>query len=145
VGGRLAALDPAFRGFSITRYMQQWKGDGDNRASPAALVALYRMAAAGRVPGLSAEGTALLRDLLLQEGDGGPGSVFEKDGTLFPRPMVRVHAGYQVREEGDLIYAVMAEVSEPSPQDPAGSFLELMNAVDAVAGAARALPLPGPR
>jgi hypothetical protein len=145
IGERIAALDPALAGFTISHYMQRWNGDGDNLASPAALVALYRMTATGTVPGLPPREMEILQALLLEEGDGGPGSVYEKDGTLYPRPMVRVHAGYELREGGSLIYAVMGEVAEPSSDDPADSFLRLMNGVDAVTATCREMSPPGRR
>jgi len=128
---RLAALDPGLEGIDINRYMEAWKGDGDNRATPEALVTLYRMALSGHVPGLDPAHVTLWRSLLLAEGDGGPGSRYEKLGTLYPEPMVRVHAGYQVRPGGALIYAIMGEIPVfPGGSDPARRFAQLMNAVD---------------
>ncbi len=139
---RLHDADPAFAGFDVNRYMLQWNGDGDNTATPRALVSLYRMAALGRVPGLDANGVTLFRELTLDQGDGGPGSVFEKAGTLYPKPLVRVHAGYVVRPGGALIYAVMGEVPDPGDRNPSDLFVELMGAVDRVADAARRLAPP---
>jgi hypothetical protein len=123
--------------------MQVWNGDGDNRATPRALVSLYRMAASGQAPDLDAGGVMLWRSLLLDDGDGGPGSRFEKLGTLYPSPMVRVHAGYLERPGGTLVYAVMGEIADPPRgEDPAEVFARLMNAVDAVTAACWTLGLP---
>lgn len=128
---RLVALDPGLAGIDINRYMEAWNGNGDNRATPEALVTLYRMALSGHVPGLDPAHMTLWRSLLLEEGDGGPGSRYEKLGTLYPEPMVRVHAGYQLREQGSVIYAVMGEIPTfPGGNDPAQRFVRLMNAVD---------------
>ncbi len=134
---RLHALNPAFRGFKIDHYMLTWNGDGDNRATPRALVALYRDIARGEVPGLDDERVRLLRDLVRESGDGSSGSVFEKPGTLYPRPMARVHAGYVERDGGDLVFAVMGEAAETPDEPPADTFVRLMAAVDSVAAACR--------
>jgi hypothetical protein len=137
---RLHDLDPAFQGIVIDRYMQHWNGDGDNRATPEALVALYRMTASGTVPGLGPAEVDELRDLLFDPEVRG-GRVFEKEGTLFPRPMVRVRAGYVERPEGRLVYAVMGEVLDTGTTPSADLFLRLMNGVDAVAVHCRSLSL----
>jgi hypothetical protein len=134
---RLHALDPAFRGLRVDHYMLTWNGDGDNRATPRALVALYRDIARGEVPGLDEERAKLLRDLVRESGDGSPGSLYEKPGTLYPRPMARVHAGYVERGAGDLVFAVMGEAEETSDEPPAETFVRLMAAVDSVAAACR--------
>ncbi len=127
---RVQALAPAFQGFDINRYMKTWNGDGDNRATPRALVDLYRGLAAGSVPGLDEPGIQRLRMLLHQAGEGTAGSVFEKGGTLFPKPMVRVHAGFVEQADGDIIYAVMGEVPDGPSGDPSERFVRLMNGVD---------------
>ncbi len=137
IEARLHALDPAFRGFKIDHYMLTWNGDGDNRATPRALVALYRDIARGEVPGLDEERVQLLRDLVRESGDGSPGSVYEKPGTLYPRPMARVHAGYVERGTRDLVFAVMGEAAETPDEPPADTFVRLMAAVDSVAAACR--------
>lgn len=134
---RLHALDPAFRGFRIDHYMLTWNGDGDNRATPRALVALYRAIARGEIHGLDDERARLLRDLVRESGDGSPGSVYEKAGTLYPRPMARVHAGYVERGERDLVFAVMGEAVETPDEPPADTFVRLMAAVDSLAAACR--------
>jgi hypothetical protein len=139
---RLRALDPAFAGFDLNRYMQSWNGNGDNTATPEALVTLYRMTASGHIPGLGEEQVETFRALLLQEGDGGPGSVFEKMGTLYPDPMVRVRAGYLERGEGDLVYAVMGEIAGFSDEDPAALFERLMTTVDEMAVLCRGVATP---
>jgi hypothetical protein len=136
---RLHELDPVLGGIDINRYMETWDGDGDNRATPRSLVALYSMTSHGIVPGLDGERVAILRELVLEVGDGGPGSVFEKGGTLFPVPMVRVHAGYVERPGRDLVYAVMGEIpAVEEGEDPGKLFLELMATVDSVAVLCRA-------
>jgi hypothetical protein len=137
---RLHELDPAFRGIVIDRYMQHWNGDGDNRATPEALVALYRMTASGTIPGLGPAEVDELRELLFDPEARG-GKVFEKGGTLFPRPMVRVHAGYVERPEGRLVYAVMGEVLDTGATPSADLFVRLMNGVDAMAAHCRSLSL----
>lgn len=133
IARRLHALDPALQGIDIHRYMQSWNGDGDNTATPEALVNLYSMTASGSVPGLDTERVVILRALLLEDGDGGPGSTFGKVGTLYPDPMVRVHAGYLDREGGNLVFAVMGEVPHPPAEAPTEQFVELMSSVDEVA------------
>jgi hypothetical protein len=142
IGGRLRGLDPSFAGFDINRYMGSWNGDGDNTATPEALVSFYRMVSGGAVPGLNRAQVEMLRTLLLHDGDGGPGTVYEKMGTLFPKPMVRVRAGYLQREAGNLVYAVMGEIPESDRGDPAELFVELMNAVDSVTVACLRLGSP---
>ena len=132
ISQRLRGLDPAFAGFDINRYMESWNGDGDNLATPEAMVILYSMASSGQIPGLVPAKVDALRDLLLDYGDGSPGSVYEKGGTLYPSPMVRVHAGYVERSSGNLVYAVMGEISETKIGDPAEAFSRLMTAVDLV-------------
>lgn len=138
---RLHGLDPAFRGLDINRYMQSWNGDGDNTATPQALVTLYRMTASGDVPGLDPAGIDTLRAFLRRDGDG-PGMVYEKIGTLYPEPMVRVHAGYLHRDSGTLVYAVMGEIRKTGPGDVAERFARLMNAVDHVTEACQRLAEP---
>jgi hypothetical protein len=128
---RLHLLDPSLRGIVLNRYMQQWNGDGDNQATPEALVSLYRMTASGAVPGLDAAAVAELRGLL-RSGDDSE-RVFEKEGTLFPRPMVRVRAGFVEQADGCLVYAVMGEVPQPGQPASADLFLRLMQGVDAMA------------
>lgn len=135
---RLHEMDPLLAGIDINRYMETWNGDGDNRATPRSLVTLYSMTSHGIVPGLDARRVEILRELVLEEGDGGPGSVFEKGGTLFPVPMVRVHAGYVERPGRDLVYAVMGEIPDAVDGDPGDLFVELMSAVDSVAVLCRA-------
>ncbi len=137
IEARLHALDPAFRGFRIDHYMLTWDGEGDNQATPRSLVALYRAIARGEVPGLDDERVGLLRDLVRESGDGSPGSVYEKPGTLFPRPMARVHAGYVERGTRDLVFAVMGEAMETPDEPAADTFVRLMAAVDSVAAACR--------
>ncbi len=132
ISRRLHQRDPAFAGFDVNRYMLTWNGDGDNMATPEALVTLYRMIAAGRVPGLDPAGVEELRALVRESGTGGAGTVYEKAGTLYPKPIVRVHAGYVTRPEGDLVYAVMGEVPDPGDRSPGDVFVELMTAVDTV-------------
>jgi len=139
---RLHELDPLFRGIDINRYMETWNGDGDNRATPESLVALYSMTSHGFVPGLDPDRVEILRDLVLDVGDGGPGSVYEKTGTLFPVPMVRVHAGYVERPGRNLVYAVMGEIAHPSNEDPGNLFVEFMSAIDSVAVLCRACAAP---
>ena len=117
--------------------MLTWNGDGDNRATPRALVALYRAIARGAIPGLDEERVRLLRDLVRESGDGGVGSVFDKQGTLYPRPMARVHAGYVERGAHDVVYAVMGECSDVGRREPTDAFVQLMAAVDSVAAACR--------
>ena len=134
---RLHALDPSLSGIVLNRYMEQWNGDGDNQATPEALVSLYRMTASGSVPGIEADALAELKDLLRRDEEADP--VYEKEGTLFPRPMVRVRAGYVEDGGRRLVYAVMGEV--PDPASPASSdvFLRLMRGVDAMALQCRGL------
>jgi len=144
INRRLHELDPLLGGIDINRYMETWNGDGDNRATPRSLVALYSMTSHGVVPGLDAERVAVLRELVLEEGNGGPGSVYEKGGTLFPVPMVRVHAGYVERPGRDLVYAVMGEIPDPPGDDPGDLFVEFMSAVDSVAVLCRACAPEGP-
>jgi hypothetical protein len=139
---RLHELDPLFRGIDINRYMENWNGDGDNRATPESLVALYSMTSHGFVPGLDPDRVETLRDLMLEAGDGGPGSVYEKTGTLFPVPMVRVHAGYVERPGRNLVYAVMGEIPVPGGGDPGDLFVEFMSAIDSVAVLCRACEAP---
>jgi hypothetical protein len=137
---RLRRLDPAFLGLDLNRYMLTWQGDGDNWATPSGLLALYRLAAAGRLPGLDARGQALFRDLVRENGSESP-QIFEKAGTLYPKPMARVHAGYVERAEGDLVYVVMGEVREPAPgRNPSDVLLRLLTAVDAVTMVCREIP-----
>jgi hypothetical protein len=142
IGERIHALDPSLAGLDVNRYMQSWNGDGDNTATPEALVSLYRMAASGDVPGLDETGVQTLRAFLRRDGSGGPGTVYEKVGTLYPQPMVRVHAGYQHRDSGNLVYAVMGEIPKEGTGDEAERFARLMNAVDHVTEAC--LRLAGP-
>ena len=139
IARRLHDLDPALEGIDIHRYMQSWNGDGDNTATPEALVNLYSMTSSRSVPGLGAECVSTLRSLLLEDGDGGPGSIFGKVGTLYPEPMVRVHAGFQDRAGGDLVFAVMGEVSHPPAENPTERFVELMSVVDELARLCRDL------
>ncbi len=140
---RLHGLDPAFRGFRIDRFMLTWDGDGDNYATPRSLVALYRAIARGEVPGLDPEQVWVLRDLVRESGDGDVGSVYDKPGTLYPRPMARVHAGYVEQGARDLVYAVMGEATEVPGEHPADTFLRLMAATDSVAAACRRVAPPG--
>jgi hypothetical protein len=139
---RIHALDPALDGLDLNRYMQSWNGDGDNTATPEALVALYGMTASGDVPGLAADQVDTLRAFLRRDGGGGPGTVYEKVGTLFPQPMVRVHAGYQRRESGNLVYAVMGEIPKEGTGDEAERFARLMGTVDHVTEACLRLGAP---
>lgn len=134
---RLHDLDPSLSGIVLNRYMEQWNGDGDNQATPEALVSLYRMTASGSVSGIEPDALAELRDLLRREEE--TDRVYEKEGTLFPRPMVRVRAGYVEDRGRRLVYAVMGEV--PNPASPASSdvFLRLMRGVDAMAVQCRGL------
>jgi hypothetical protein len=132
INRRLHERDPAFAGFDVNRYMLTWDGDGDNMATPEALVNLYRMTASGHVPGLDAVRVDTLRELILDSGTGGPGSVYEKAGTLYPKPIARVHAGYVTRPEGTLVYAIMGEVADTGSRAPGDVFVELLNAVDTV-------------
>ena len=134
---RLHGLDPSLRGIVLNRYMQQWNGDGDNRATPEALVSLYRMMASGAVPGLRASEVTELRELLRRDGADEP--LYEKEGTLFPRPMVRVRAGFVQKPEGCLVYAIMGEVPEPKTPASSDLFLQLMRGVDAMAVQCRSL------
>jgi hypothetical protein len=140
---RLHERDPALRGIDINRYMESWNADGDNRATPASLVALYSMASSGHVPGLDEAHVKIFRDLILESGDGGPGSVYEKTGTLYPTPMVRVRAGYVEREGANLTYAVMGEIPNHEAEDPGELFVRLMTAVDSVAVLCRGVSLSG--
>ncbi len=132
INQRLHQREPAFAGFDVNRYMLTWNGDGDNMATPAALVTLYRMTASGRVQGLDPARVDLLRQFILDTGPGGAGSVYEKAGTLYPKPIARIHAGYVERPEGTLIYAIMGEVENTGDRDPGDVFVELLNAVDTV-------------
>jgi len=134
---RLHNMDPALRGIVLNRYMQQWNGDGDNQATPEALVSLYRMTASGALPGLAPDEMRELRSLLRREED--PELLFEKEGTLFPRPMVRVRAGFIEKPDGCLVYAIMGEVPEPSAPASSDLFLELMRGVDKMAVECRSL------
>jgi beta-lactamase class A len=134
---RLHGLDPSLRGIVLNRYMQQWNGDGDNQATPEALVSLYRMVASGAVPGLRTSEVKELRDLLRRKDD--IESFYEKEGTLFPRPMVRVRAGFVEKPDGCLVYAIMGEVPEPNAPASSELFLELMRGVDAMAVQCRTL------
>lgn len=142
IGDRIHALDPALAGLDLNRYMQSWNGNGDNTATPEALVSLYRMTASGDVPGLSRDRVDTLRAFLRRDGGGGPGTVYEKVGTLFPQPMVRVHAGYQHRASGNLVYAVMGEIPKEGTGDEAERFARLMNGVDHVTEACLRLAEP---
>jgi hypothetical protein len=134
---RLHGLDPSLRGIVLNRYMQQWNGDGDNQATPEALVSLYRMTASGTVPGLEVGDVQELRNLLRREGE--TERLYEKEGTLFPRPMVRVRAGFLEKPDGCLVYAIMGEVSEPNGPASSDLFLQLMRGVDAMAIECRSL------
>jgi len=78
-----------------------------------------------------------LRSLLRREDD--PDLLFEKEGTLFPRPMVRVRAGFIEKPDGCLVYAIMGEVPEPSAPASSDLFLELMRGVDKMAVECRSL------
>jgi hypothetical protein len=141
---RVQALDPAFAGLDLNRYMLTWQGDGDNWATPAGLLALYRLAAAGRLPRLDAEGQAVFRELVRENGSSPV--IYEKAGTLFPKPMARVHAGFVERPRGDLVYVVMGEVREPVPGRALEDvFLRLLTTVDAVTMICREIPEPPER
>jgi len=140
IGERVRRLDPAFAGVDLNRYMMSWHADGDNMATPRALAALYRMTSAGRVPGLDPDRVARLRELLVREGDGAPGSRFEKAGTLYPQPMVRVRAGYVERGDRDLVYAVMGRMRPGERRlDPPDAFVFLLAAVDTLTSICRDL------
>jgi len=133
IGARIRALDPEFAGLDLNRYMLTWHHDGDNRVTPRVLVALYRAVAEGRFPGLDDAEVGRLRDLLRSHGDGGPGSRFEKQGTLYPDPMVRVQAGYVERGDRDLVYAIMGQMRGDLGLNEKGAFVGLLAAVDTLA------------
>ena len=133
---RLADL--GFADVELDRYMFQWDGD-DNRVSPAALVRLYGAAAAGRVPGLDAAATGRFRALLL-EGEDAEGSRYGKTGTLYPRPMTRVRAGWYERGDADIVYAIMGTMAEGSVLPPPDAFVFLLAAVDTLAAMVRDVP-----
>jgi hypothetical protein len=134
---RLHGLDPSLRGIVLNRYMQQWNGDGDNQATPDALVSLYRMTASGAVPGLGSGEIKELRELLRRKDE--TDTLYEKEGTLFPRPMVRVRAGFVQKPDGCLVYAIMGEVPQPGAPASSDLFLQLMRGVDAMAVQCRRL------
>jgi hypothetical protein len=142
IRNRVQGLDPALQGLDVNRYMQSWNGDGDNRATPGALVALYRMTAEGQVPGLAPDAVETLRSWLRRDDAGRPGTLYEKIGTLYPDPMVRVHAGYVHRDSETLVYAVMGEIPRTDDEGAADRFVRLMNAVDSVTAAC--LRMAGP-
>jgi len=142
IGDRLRSLDAAFADIHLDRYMQSWNGDGDNAATPEALVNLYSMTSSGHISGLAEKHLQTLRSLLREDPAGGPGQTFEKVGTLYPDPMVRVHAGYVEREAGNLVYAVMGEIPSATGRDPADDFAMLLSAVDQVARLCRDLVEP---
>jgi hypothetical protein len=140
IAARVRGYHPEFATVDINRYMQRWNHDGDNRVSPSALVALYRMVSEGRVPGLDPPAVARLRELLLEEGNGGPGSRFGKQGTLYPDPMARIQAGYREREGGDVVFAVMGELRNTGTLADRDAFVVLLAAVDSVAAMCAKLP-----
>lgn len=135
---RIHRMDPRFAGVDVNRYMLTWHADGDNLASPHALVALYRMTAEGTLPGLDAERQALFREWLLDPATRSPR--YEKPGTLYPEPMVRVRAGYEERGDRDLVYAIMGTMENHREMAPEDAFVLLLAAVDTLTSICRELP-----
>ena len=131
----LAQLDSAFSGLDFNRYMYQWNGDGDNRATPAALARLYSMLSRGDLPGLKDMQVSQLRSLLQRED-----RRFEKAGTLYPKPMARIHAGFDDRGDRDLVYAVMGELQNNSHLAPPDAFVLLLAVVDTLTAIVRETP-----
>ena len=137
---RIRAAHPMFAQIQIDHYMYLWRNDGDNLASPHALVALYRMVSEGTAPGLDGDQGALFREWLLHEGDGGIGSRIGKRGTLFPSPMARIQAGYIERDDQDLVYAIMGEMRDVPGVDPSDAFVMLLAVVDTLTAIVEELP-----
>jgi hypothetical protein len=127
-----------FEGVDLNRYMFQWDG-GDNRATPAVLLRLYTRAAAGSLVGLTPEGGEIFRSLLL-EGEDGQGKRYGKMGTLYPRPMIRVRAGWYERGGTDIVYAIMGTMDESTSAASADAFVFLLAAVDTLAAIVRDVP-----
>lgn len=134
---RLRALDPAFADVDLNRYMLEWHGDGDNRVTPRALVALYRGMAEGGLPGLDRRGVEELRELARERDTLAGSRLYAKSGTLYPAPMVRVHAGYVEHDHGTVVFAIMGEIPSAEVEDPGELFLRLMSAVDELARVCR--------
>jgi hypothetical protein len=140
IESRIRALAPEFAALDLNRYMLSWNHDGDNLVTPRVLMTLYREIAGGRLGDLGDGDVAMLRDLLRSRGDGGPGSRFEKQGTLYPDPMVRVQAGYLERGDRDLVYAIMGQFRRDLGIDTESGFLGLLAAVDTLTAICTEIP-----
>lgn len=140
VQNRVRAAHPLFSQIQIDHYMYLWHNNGDNLASPHALVGLYRMLSEGSVPGLTPDQVQLFRGWLRHEGDGGEGTRIGKRGTLFPSPMARIQAGYIERNDQDLIYAIMGQMQDMPGVDPSDAFVMLLAVVDTLTAICEELP-----
>jgi len=124
LGGPAAATEKIHArwtpGIQVARYMLASRTkNGDNEATPAALAAVLRAIASGKVPGLDDATAAAAKDAMANaKNDPALGAHLFKEGTLDSDPMTAVKTGFFFGgKNGPVVYVVALALSAP----PAGS------------------------
>jgi hypothetical protein len=111
---KIHARAPEFDGIAIRRHMLADRNvTGDNEVTAATLARVLQRIASGDVPGVSAETTEAMRDILHVGRRFRLGKEFFKSGSLNTDPIVRVRSGYFVKRGRVIVYAVMTEQPDP--------------------------------
>src|SRR5262249_11559241 len=124
LGGPAAATEKIHArwtpGIQVARYMLASRTrNGDNEATPAALAAVLRPVAAGKLPGLDDALAAAAKDAMAKgKPDAALGAHFFKEGNLDSDPMTMVKTGFFAGgKNGPVVYVVALALSAP----PSGS------------------------
>lgn len=107
-------------GIQVARYMLASRTkNGDNEATPAALAAVLRAVASGKIPGLDDATAAAAKDAMAKaKDDPALGAHVFKEGNLDSDPMTMVKTGFFAGgKNGPVVYVVALALSAP----PSGS------------------------